>query len=95
MAKRVSEVLGKPIVSATTGEKLGNVSDLLLEENGRELIGLVVKPGVMRREAVLPVSAVQSIGRDAVISRSAELIPAGEWQARDRETAPGTTETPR
>ena len=32
MSTRVKEVLGKPVISADTGEKLGTVADLLLDD---------------------------------------------------------------
>jgi uncharacterized protein YrrD len=82
MAQRASDVIGKPVVSATTGRKLGTVGDLLIDEGGRALTGLVIKHGMLHGEDVLPADAVQSFGRDAVVSRSDVLVGAREWQAR-------------
>ena len=84
MSKRASDVIGKPVVSADSGRKLGTVGDLLLDEHGRELLGLVVRHGALRSEDVLPVEAVQSLGTDAVVSKSDGLISAREWRDRDR-----------
>jgi uncharacterized protein YrrD len=83
MTKRATDVIGRPVVSADTGRKLGTVSDLLLDDGGTEVVGLVVKHGALRGEDVLPASAVHSLGPDAVVSRSDELIDGREW--RDRE----------
>ena len=84
---RATDVIGKPVVSADTGKKLGTVGDLLLDESGRTLVGLVVRHGVLRSEDVLSVDQVQSLGADAVVSRSDRLITAKEWREehlRDR-----------
>jgi uncharacterized protein YrrD len=82
MTKRATDVIGIPVVSADTGKKLGKVVDLLLNENGTELIGLLVKHGVLQQEHVLPAAAVQSLGPDAVVSRTEELIGAKSWRER-------------
>jgi hypothetical protein len=47
------------------------------------MLGLVVKHGFMKTEDVLPAAAVQTLGRDAVVSRSsADIVPGREWRAR-------------
>ena len=87
---RATDVIGKPVVSADTGRKLGTVGDLLLDDSGRALVGLVVRHGVLRGEDVLSVDQVQSLGADAVVSRSDRLITAKEWREghlRDRHGA--------
>jgi uncharacterized protein YrrD len=83
MTKRATDVIGRPIVSADTGRKLGIVGDVLLSDSGTEVVGLVVKHGALRGEDVLPASAMHSLGPDAVVSRTDELIDGREW--RDRE----------
>ena len=83
MTKRVTDVIGRPVVSADSGRKLGNVSDMLIDDAGTEIVGLVVKHGALRGEDVLPASAIHSLGPDAVVSRTDELINGREW--RDRE----------
>lgn len=83
MAQRGSELLGKAVVSADTGEKLGTVSDILLDETDHHLVGLVVRRGLMKSENVLPAAAVQTFGRDTVVSRSSqELLSAKAWRSR-------------
>lgn len=85
---RATDVIGKPVVSADTGRKLGTVGDLLLDDSGRALVGLVVRHGALRREDVLSADQVQSLGADAVVSRSDRLIDAKEWHgghARNRD----------
>jgi uncharacterized protein YrrD len=94
MAQRVSELFGKVVVSASNGEKLGTVSDVLLDEADHHLVGLVVKRGgLMKSEHVLPSAAVQTFGRDTVVSRTAEdLISAKDWRTRPAEVAVPTAE---
>jgi uncharacterized protein YrrD len=94
MSKRASDVIGKPIVSADSGKKLGTVGDLLLDDHGRELLGLVVRHGALRREDVLPVEAVQSLGADAVVSKSDILVDAREWRDRQLRVEPELDRTP-
>ena len=94
MAQRVSELVGKVVVAASNGEKLGTVSDVLLDETDHHLVGLVVRRGgLMKSEHVLPSAAVQTFGRDTVVSRTAEdLISAKDWRARSQ--LPGSTPDP-
>jgi uncharacterized protein YrrD len=91
MAQRGSDLIGKAVVSADTGEKLGTVSDILLDEVDHRLVGLVVQRGLMKSEHVLPSAAVQTYGRDTVVSRNAQdLITAKAWQRS--QPRPGTSE---
>lgn len=88
--QRLSELMGKPIVSADTGEKLGTVADVLLDDGGNRVEGVVVKSGWMGKERVLPYANVQTLGRDAVVVRSGrELMEPREW--RDRATTHDST----
>lgn len=78
---RVSEMIGKPVVSTATGAKLGTVSDALLEAGGVRLTALVVGGGVFSKEHVLPLSDIQTFGRDAVLARTDEhLMDARTWR---------------
>ena len=90
--KRATDVIGKTVVSATTGEKLGTVGDVLFDENTREFLGLVVRHGVLRTEDVLPADAVQSLGADAVVSRSDHLTSAKEWRGRELLSSTGDSD---
>jgi uncharacterized protein YrrD len=87
MAQRVTELIGKVVVSANSGEKLGTVSDVLLDDADHHLVGLVIRRGLMKSEHVLPSAAVQTFGRDTVVSRTAaDLISAKEWRSRPTAT---------
>ena len=82
MAKRATNLIGKPVVSAASGERLGTVADLLLDDAGTSLVGVVLRHGWLKREDVLPASSLQTLGPDAIVSRSSELIGPKEWQER-------------
>lgn len=76
---RISDVLGKPIVSADTAEKVGRVEDVLLDSSARQIVALLVGDAVMSRQHVLPFSEVRTIGRHAVIVRTAAAIDVQQW----------------
>lgn len=84
MTRRATHLIGKPVVSAATGERLGTVSDLLLDDAGTSLVGLVLSHGWLKGEHVLPAESLQTLGTDAVVSRSNETVAAKEWQQRQR-----------
>jgi uncharacterized protein YrrD len=80
---KVSQLIGKSIVSGSNGERLGKVADVLLDADSHRVVGLVVAGGVLSSEHVLPYAQVQTLGTDAVIAQSATgLITAKEWHAQ-------------
>ena len=85
MIQRASQVIGKSIMAADNGEKLGTVADILFDDGNRQMIGLVVRQGLLHSEQVLPADAVQAFGRDAVVSASrAALIGARDWKEKQK-----------
>ena len=88
MSHRATALIGRSIVAADSGEKLGTVADLLLDDDGGRVIGLVVRHGLLKSEGVLPATAVQTLGGDAVVTRSGvDLMTGSEWRDKER-TAP-------
>lgn len=85
MTKRATHVIGKPVVSAATGERLGTVADLLLDDTGTTLLGLILQNGWMKNEQVLPISSLQTIGADTVVSRSSVVLSAKEWREQQAQ----------
>lgn len=80
---KVTQLIGKSILSGNSGEQLGKVADVLLDADSHRVVGLVVAGGVLRSEQVLPYAEIQTLGTDAVIARSATgLITAKEWHAQ-------------
>lgn len=85
MIQKASQVIGKSVMAADNGEKLGTVADVLFDDSDRHLIGVVVRQGLLHSEQVLPVDAVQTFGRDAVVSASrGALISAREWREKQK-----------
>lgn len=67
--QRASKLVGKPIVSTDTGEKVGHALDLLVNSVGDQLVGVVVGSGALGSERVLPYENVQVLGEDTVLAR--------------------------
>jgi uncharacterized protein YrrD len=81
--QKVSELVGKPIVSADTGKRIGKVSDVLVDPQAQHIVGLVVGTGVLSAEHVLPYADVQTLGTDAVVARSGSgVVGRKEWHQR-------------
>ena len=78
---RLSELIGRPVVSQDAGAKIGEVSDLLVE--GDHVVGIVLAGGIMASEHVLPFGDVRLLGEDTVIALSATaLMGAKQWNKR-------------
>jgi sporulation protein YlmC with PRC-barrel domain len=81
---RVSDIVGKPVISAETGKKLGIVANLefitdtgellniVVEDATRSLLDLNVKTDSKGRP-LIPFSAVKSVG-DFVVVTESEII---------------------
>ena len=83
---RLSEMIGKPVVSTDSGDKLGTISDALLDASAASVVGLVVRHGLIPKEEVLPLADVQRVGRDAVLARTQEhLVGSREWRKGEVE----------
>ena len=89
MTKRATDVIGKPVVAADTGKKLGTVENLLLDEDTTEVGGVLLNQGFLKRKDVLPAEAIQSLGRDAVVSRSSALADPQHWNREPSEPVSG------
>ena len=80
----LDEMMGKSLVSTATGERIGTVSDGLLDAAGTRLLALVVGKGILAAEHVLPLTDVHVVGPDAVLVRTGEhLLTASEWRKSD------------
>ena len=79
-SRRISDFLGKPILSADNGEKVGTVADVLVDAGASRIVGVIVGGGLMKSEQVLPYEDVQVMGGDAVIARTRDhIVGAREW----------------
>jgi uncharacterized protein YrrD len=78
--RNVSELIGKPVISVETGDKLGTVADALLADGDVRLVALVIGGGLLGTEHVLPFRDVQTLGGDTILARSqAGVVGAREW----------------
>lgn len=85
---KVSELVGKTIVSSETGDRMGRVADVLLDPQSNRALGLVIGGGVLGGEHVLPFGDIQTLGTDAVVARSAQgVLDAKHWRAQGIEAA--------
>ena len=78
---RVSDIIGKTVVSAETGNRLSSVSDALVDEGDGRVVGLVLGSGILAKEHVMPFEHVQTLGGDAVLARTdAGMLGPREWR---------------
>lgn len=79
--RSVKGLIGKAIISVESGDRLGSISDALMDDATVSLVGLVISGGVLGREHVVPFRDVQTLGGDAVLVRSASgVLGAREWR---------------
>lgn len=85
---RVTELIGKSVITADTGDRLGRIDDLILDCDRAQIEAVFV--GVDWRSwlgdgRVLPFSDVHALGRDAVVARGGvELLRMAEWRDAGR-----------
>jgi uncharacterized protein YrrD len=73
--RKGKSVIGKQILSLSTGQRLESVNDLVLDPDGRRMIALVVSEGgILTSEKVVPSSEITSYGKDAVVVRAPDAI---------------------
>ena len=66
---RFSRTAGHPVVSSGSAERIGDLEGLVLDASARRVAGLRVGRG--RHGRIVPWSAVEGFGADAVIARPA------------------------
>jgi uncharacterized protein YrrD len=83
--QKLSGIVGKSIVTADTGQRLGQAADVLFDGDQTHVIGLVVNGGWFKNELVLPYEHVHALGGDAVIARgTGHLMDAKQWKQSGR-----------
>jgi hypothetical protein len=65
--------VGRPLTS-TSGDKIGKITDVISDPNGFEPEWLTVKSGVLRREYLVPIDAVEERGDMVVTQLDADVI---------------------
>jgi uncharacterized protein YrrD len=69
---RISEAIGRKVVSLATAETIGTVDEFLVDPHGRRIVGLELA-GV-KQGNTLPWAHIESFGPDAVTVRDAERV---------------------
>jgi len=78
MMLRLSELVGRHVVSQDVGAKVGEVADVLVDRSS--VVGIVLAGGVFASERVLPFNAVAVFGEDTVIaSTGTAIVDAAQW----------------
>lgn len=75
---KANELLRRAVVDLSSGERIGEVKEVLFDGSVARVMGLVVASGRWPRrgkDRALPFARVHAIGRDAVVLRSAEASP--------------------
>ncbi|GHF47944.1 uncharacterized protein YrrD [Deinococcus metalli] len=69
------DILGRPIVAVSNGERVDTVHDVVFDHNANQVLGLLVDEGGWFSAAkAVPFAAIKSFGEDAVMIGSAEDI---------------------
>ena len=77
--QKASDVIGRSVVVREGGETVGKIKDLVVDTNGRQVLGFVISEGLLKSARVAPWAGVQAIGPDAVILATAgSIVKAGE-----------------
>jgi uncharacterized protein YrrD len=75
--QRVNELFGKEVVSQTSGEKQGTVRDIVFDEDGSNIVALLVG-GLIGRDRALRWTSVASVGDVVVLGGEGTLNKLGE-----------------
>jgi uncharacterized protein YrrD len=73
---KASDLLGRPVVSREGGRQLGRVKDLVVDDSGTKVLGIIVAEGLLRGAKVAQWQAVQAVGPDSVVLDSARSVVA-------------------
>jgi uncharacterized protein YrrD len=84
--RKGKDIIGKPVISYESGEKVDNIIDLIFDQNDNRLLGFLVSEGGWFSDAkVLPLYLVKAIGIDAIIIPSDTAIsPSRNYADIDR-----------
>lgn len=92
MMRGARELQGIAVVDVAGGEKLGVVADVIVSPDDGRLLAFVMREGsiLSRKEWVIEVDDVRSIGRDAVTVEGADLAHIPEAAAEAIQEARGS-----
>jgi len=86
LRERAETITGKPVISAS-GEQIGNVDDIFFDRSGL-LLGYEIRRGMFGGHPVLRSADVRSVGKDAIIAESADLLTREELESSPPPSGP-------
>lgn len=89
LSAHANRITGTPVIS-DKGAQLGSIGDIYINAQG-QVIGYEVKQGMLHSDRYLAVENVQATGKDAIISRVAELPRVKDLAAESQTPIPGPT----
>ncbi len=89
LSKHANRITGTSVIS-DQGEQLGSIGDIFINEQG-QVIGYEVKQGMLHSDRYLAIENVQATGKDAIISRIAELPRVKDLGAEGQTAGPTPT----
>lgn len=80
--RRIREIVGLPVLDLKSGDSIGWVQDLVLDNDKDEVIGILLEGGhLFRSEKGIPRKAIMTVGKDAltVSSKTVEELKGTRW----------------
>jgi uncharacterized protein YrrD len=71
---RVNELKGRPVVSITDANKIGNIDDVLFDDQLHDVVGFTFKQGMFSHTDALLRDQVSKIGQDAITISGQDVI---------------------
>lgn len=76
--QKVQEIIGLPVIELTSGKVLGQIRDLLFDDQWHFVGILLEYKGLLRDGRYIPAPSIQSVGEDCVIVRKNQVRPLKE-----------------
>jgi len=77
--RKGSQVIGKPVVTFDSGERVVSVKDVLFDQDTNQIVGLLVdEGGLFNKAKIVRWQDVEALGPDAVIIHSREMLMTAE-----------------
>lgn len=61
-----SDLKGRSVIDIVTAKRVGNVDDLVLDQQTYQIVSLKFKPGMFSTTQTVPIQSIKGIGDDAV-----------------------------
>ncbi|MDR3271493.1 MAG: PRC-barrel domain-containing protein [Peptococcaceae bacterium] len=71
--RRTREIIGLPVLSLHSGQRVGWVQDVIYEEKNNEITGIILESHFFQSAKGIPRKEIQLIGKDALVIDSEEL----------------------